>query len=46
MNVSKTVSISLNDLLKIQMYVNEGKISSVSEFVQIAVQKQLNEMED
>lgn len=42
MNVSKSVSIGLEDLAKIQGKINEEEYSSFSEFVQKAIKNELN----
>lgn len=39
--VSKTISLELDDLSEIQKKVKKGNVSSVSEFIQKAIKKQL-----
>ena len=41
--VSKTISIELEDLGKINEKIKNGEVSSLSEFIQIAVKNQLTE---
>ena len=46
LRVSKTVSIDLEDLSKIQELIKKGKTANLSEFVQNAIKKQLEEDRD
>jgi len=39
--VSKTITIDVNDLIKIDKKVKNREINSVSEFIQNAIQKEL-----
>ena len=41
MIVSKTISIELKDLAEIQEEINNEKVPSLSEFIQIAVKNEL-----
>lgn len=41
MYVSRTVSIKIADLFKIKKLIDEGLFGTVSEFIQVAVKKQL-----
>lgn len=43
MKVSRTISLDLEDLNHIQMKINEGRISNLSEFIQYAVKKELGD---
>jgi len=40
--VSKTITIDVNDLIKIDKKVKNREINSVSEFIQNAIQKELD----
>lgn len=46
MKVTRTISLDLEDLTEIQIKINEGKISNLSQFVQSAIKNELKTIEN